>query len=422
MVNPADIERAKQGRNVWNAWAEAAIEAAKSLHGVPADVDFINADISFSFEGFIFPGGASFVGAKFSWSKDTFKEAVFGHYVSFGRAEFDGSVSFERARFQTSTFRRSIFKDDVTFEGAKFAGDDCQFDYAEFCGDANFEEARFESSKIRFQHAQFKRAARFRKACFHNPLDFSQAEFQRVADFAQVTMKGGADFSWAIFDGVAAFEDCIADRPPDFRTARFRVAPNLHASQIGYEPGNESFCRRLFRAAADQHDVRRYRFLKKLAGDAKDHESEVAFLALELRAKRFHESKGFAAIALNLGYEWLSDFGRSVARPTVWLFAVTLSAATMIACAHWTGLDDMLSNLSAIVTLAITNAALLVGSDKWTIRLDAWEQLCASSPHCKPKLLLGNLLGYVQSAFSLFLLFLIGLGLRNRFRAGGSSN
>ena len=57
MGNPADIERAKQGKEVWNAWA-------KDNPG--AEVNFSGETLELDFRGFVFPGATDFSKAKFT--------------------------------------------------------------------------------------------------------------------------------------------------------------------------------------------------------------------------------------------------------------------------------------------------------------------------------------------------------------------
>ena len=79
--------------------------------------------------------------------------------------------------------------------------------------------------------------------------------------------------------------------------------------------------------------------------------------------------------------------------------------------------SSMLAKWGASIVLTLTNATLLVGSDKWTVRSKAFAALSS-----EPSLgLLGDTLASFQSACSLLLLFLIGLAIRNRFRIGGSN-
>ena len=53
MGNPADVERAKQGKEVWNAWA--------AEQNTDAEVDFSGEELKdINFARFVFPGGARF--------------------------------------------------------------------------------------------------------------------------------------------------------------------------------------------------------------------------------------------------------------------------------------------------------------------------------------------------------------------------
>jgi len=68
--------------------------------------------------------------------------------------------------------------------------------------------------------------------------------------------------------------------------------------------------------------------------------------------------------------------------------------------------------------IAATNSFLLLGAEKWTLRTTALKVLCGKNYEFP---LFGQVLTYIQSAFSLLLFFLIGLAFRNRFRMSGSS-
>src|SRR5262249_30384946 len=143
----------------------------------------------------------------------------------------------------------------------------------------------------------------------------------------------------------------------------------------------------------------------------------LAFFALELRTKRLHETKGFWPIALNVAYDWFSDYGRSLWRPLMWLLGLFVISTAVIASMKAQSLTGFVSKLAPALALAFTNARLLLGSDKWELRKEGFEHLCGS---CKANFgLWGDLLAYVQSSLSLLFILLIGLALRNRFRIGG---
>jgi hypothetical protein len=122
-------------------------------------------------------------------------------------------------------------------------------------------------------------------------------------------------------------------------------------------------------------------------------------------------------MTLNVAYDWLSEYGRSVARPIMWLVALITIATAVVLYGHWTG--NTLTSVEAAGIVALTNTALLLGADKWLLRAEAIDHLCSA---CQGKFgLLTDTFFYAQSGFSLILIFLIGLALRNRFRIGGAA-
>ena len=202
--------------------------------------------------------------------------------------------------------------------------------------------------------------------------------------------------------------------------------------------------------ARKKEDAPKFRRLKELAHEAKNHERELKFFADELKAKRFYETNG-PAILISLAFEWLADFGKSVERPTFWLALLTMVASAALS---WKYLPMEGSATTAILLLLATSLLLRLGGGKdawvsWLLLSAAasfmyawapaalilalsnsvpfiggkWSTSCGSfmafRHECEfrgwPIVLAG-----LQSGFSLLLLFLIGLGLRNRFRIGGS--
>ncbi|MCW8971540.1 MAG: pentapeptide repeat-containing protein, partial [Rhodospirillales bacterium] len=91
MANPDDIARAKQGKEVWNKWAEEELgKPAKKR----ASVDFSKTTISdIDFSGFIFPGYANFDDAPFI-GEANFKGAIFAMQAHFLGASFYGEADF----------------------------------------------------------------------------------------------------------------------------------------------------------------------------------------------------------------------------------------------------------------------------------------------------------------------------------------
>ena len=92
----------------------------------------------------------------------------------------------------------------------------------------------------------------------------------------------------------------------------------------------------LFKGDADL--AARWRALKKLAVAAHDHDREQLFFKGELRARRWATDKPWHAVFwFGLLYGWLSDFGRSLVRPIVWLVLLWLVFAGLYLGTHLTG-------------------------------------------------------------------------------------
>jgi hypothetical protein len=377
MANSEDLERARAGKTAWNEWAKAR-RAAKEA---PL-ADFSGEQIAgISFEGFIFPGQANFSGAEFSETA-RFKCAKFYGLASFSRAIFLAEAELDRIWF----FEDANFN-DVRFEKST------NFDHSRFCKFANFYSARF-CEKLSIWAAKFSGEANFQHA------RFNRSEFTGVRFESPLTRFTGASFQHV----------------PDFWATTFATPPLFQGVKVGCakDPGAK-FYRRWFSYAAGPDDAVRFRRLKQLASEWKDHQLELDFFANELRAKRGTETKGFFPVLLNVGYGWLSDFGRSIARPFWSLFILTGVAAvgTFVVYSPTCAMRPAWAALK----VAFTNAALFLGADKWEIRSDAITKLCGAA--CKAEIN-ADPLAYVQSGISLLLLFLLALGLRNRFRIGSN--
>lgn len=128
-----------------------------------------------------------------------------------------------------------------------------------------------------------------------------------------------------------------------------------------------------------------------------DHEKELEFFAHELRCKRGHETTGWASF-LNSLFELTSDYGQSIWRPVQGL-AFTFLAFFGFYIWDGTEVDDafLVSFYASLPFLRVLNDS---GVDSCAD--------CAFDP--------GILLVPLQMLFSLAFLFLLFLGLRNRFK------
>jgi hypothetical protein len=165
-----------------------------------------------------------------------------------------------------------------------------------------------------------------------------------------------------------------------------------------------------FKIVSDTKDVARFRRLKEICENNKDHELALAFHSNEMRAKRWHKT-GLLASLGDMIYSGVCDYGQSVSRPLVlWLgsillfvfpYAALMQSFTFSLKTAWAVL--MFSAFNSIPFLNMAKGAREEGLETlFGTQVDTFSTVYP-------------IMG-VQGIVSLLLLFLVGLGLRNRFR------
>ncbi len=221
----AVLTRWAEGREVWNAWAEAmwdlrceleeaqlwSEEQAEAqdaqyifLHCAAVEFDYLCLKGGADFSDFLFPGIASFRGTCFGDKFASPGDAMFCRALFHGgEARFDGT----KFRGGAAKFRESQFHGgEASFDGAQFHGGDASFSGAQFHGgDAKFIRAQFYGGEARFIRVQFHGGdAAFQWADFNvGDAGFRGAEFHGgAARFDGVRFRsGGARFREAQFWG-----------------------------------------------------------------------------------------------------------------------------------------------------------------------------------------------------------------------------
>ena len=208
----------------------------------------------------------------------------------------------------------------------------------------------------------------------------------------------------------------------------------------------------------DKDEESYYRALKRLAIQAHDHDNEMKFFAGEIRARRYLEDfpwpwqKSLGSSFrywTGLGYDLISDFGRSLWRPLLlWallfcLFSsLYLSKATDLAGDTCKNSNDMTPRYAANA-IAAKNSLLFLGADRADKIKRAYACLYGAAPlynkasdgHPDPRQKMGydklpnaqkhlapnvpaavSILGILHSILSLSLIFLLLLAIRNQFK------
>ena len=371
----------KLGKDAWNDWAEDMHSKRKALEKAgnwavdswgdvqndatknwleEAKADF--SDRAFTpeefpngvdFSGFIFPAAARFSRVSFggdAWFGEAsfggpveFMEASFGEDAWFTAAEFGGEVWFGGASFVgTAWFGQASFGGDVGFTAVKFGGDawfgeasfggTAWFGEASFGGDAGFTAVKFGGDALFFQ-ASFESYTSFERAQFDGPSNFGAIEIKRSLTLKDATFKQVPDFIQANFAQAPRLDD-LSIEPQSLQRLLWLVGDHLWKRR---ELGNQ----RLVLAAAwrvirrSTQNLRpfsreiereaKWRSVKKLANEAHDHSREQEFFAEELKTRRgIGGVKESIILLTSLVYQGLSNFGRSLALPVIWLIVTVI--------------------------------------------------------------------------------------------------
>ncbi len=282
---------------------------------------------------------------------------------------------------QRRDFSRLQFERPVHFGGFVFPSAD--FNEAVFSGYADFSNTTF------FGYAGFREAVFFDDALFRRAV-FSGHTFFSRATFSGATFSGDADFMSVEFKSHTLFVGAkFKTNVPDFRDAILREATEWDCAKWPPPPKDKDKA---------QRQVYAYERLKLEMERLKKHADEQFFFAKELRARRALEPRGSLQWLLNYAYDISSGYGQSVGWPIFWLVVLFALGADFFALAPVHGGAPLAYDVA--VGLSVTNLFSL---------LPYKPKLEELSPAAK-------IIGDLQSVLGLVLLFLLGLGLRNRFR------
>ena len=422
-----------------------------------------------SFEGWLFPSVSEWIAATFE-DDARFDSATFEGDARFNSATFEGDADFDSATFKDGAwFNSATLKEDAGFNSATFEGD-ARFNSATFKGDAWFHRAIFEGD-ARFDSATFEGDARFNSATFEGDADFDSVTFKYGAGFNSATFKDGAwfnsttfeDGAWfnsatfeddagfnsATFEDGAWFNSVCFEKPTRFSDAQFDASASFNSAQIkqAFDLSGARFkevpdfrqthCEEapllddvhidstIIKQPKSSHDpdftvTANYRALKRLAIQGHDHKHEVEFFAEELRSKRLMVDKRWRWDWILSGiFQITSDYGRSILRPFVfWLLIVGLSATTYLLTAKQSATKLALQCVKndgwqwvSAIQLAIGKGLLFPGIADRTLIMQAYDCLYGGAIPALTSAALG-----LQTLVSSALVFLILLGIRNRFK------
>jgi uncharacterized protein YjbI with pentapeptide repeats len=433
----------KQGVKAWNSWVELNPKYHIDFSNLtfrPITTNTHNEEEYISFDGFNFPeGNVDFKGAKFERGLVTFSGINFDKTaVYFSGATFDCMrVSFSGTKFgKVALFDGINFKDtSVDFRGAKFFGGVVSFVNAKFGkGFVNFGNTGFGSTNVDFRSTQFgegntyfnsadfsKATLSFKNATFAGgniefvktkfppeKLSFELIDCKGCFIVSDVNKKGAISFKGASFHNIVSFERFTLDTILDLVGTKISHQLSLHDFSCSLRR-NSSWRKLWFKVASDTEDIARLNRLKELAENNKHHELALRFHADEHRARRW-KTMGLLSSFIDMAFSAVCNYGQSIKRPfLIWLATIPIFALFYAKLSIV--LDYTCTSVSEIMIFSATNSLPFITSSK-AIREATLKQLFDMEAPLNSI----SLVVMSQGIVSVIFIFLIGLGLRNRFR------
>lgn len=356
-------------------------------------------------------GGVSFDEAIFGAGEVSFSCAKFGERLtSFLKTQFgDGQLAFENAEFG---------ENGVSFYGARFGNGDVSFENTLFGkGDVSLQDTTFGTGQVSFEGARLQGNLKIaplesRKTVW----SFRDCSFGGRTEFL---LENGAeavtqfDLRGARFDSSLTLRGAFGS-VPDFR--RSKVTHHVDLSEFSVTLRRKpkwKWLPWLSKVAEDKEDGARLRRLKEIAEGAKDHQKALEFAADENRANRWIKTGKLASV-LDLAFSGFSNYGQSIMRPILWLAGVLALAMLLFLILATTtqadGMIDWAQRIGQSVKLSFSNSVPFLPHAR-DFGLTSKKALFGEHPS-----LWVDAIVAIQGILSFVFLFLIGLGLRNRFR------
>lgn len=394
----------KQGNEAWNSWAEKILEERSELEQknqwkISIDEYGNETPQNKQTEGWLTSAEAIF--------SSEYSPKSFGNSPSFSNLVFPGRTFFDHAKFlKQAKFDRSTFKDRVYFDDAVFEKD-LSLNDTHFYRNASF------------ANATFRKMANFEQTHFHEDANFVNTSFEQFTSFRHSVFKAETSFRACVVKGSFSLGRVTFYEVPNFTQAHFDEAPLLDEIAIS----NDSNGDRRNQESSGHPNLSitsNYRSLKRLAIQGHDHRHEVDFFAEELRSKRAMVDKKWSSDWIISGiFQYTSDYGRSIRRPFLfWLLSTVLSALAYLLTGKLSHNDIPLHCVKgdgwqwvSAIQLAIGKGLVIPGIADRTLIVQAYDCLYGGEIPTLTSVVLG-----LQTLVSSALLFLILLGIRNRFK------
>ncbi len=348
----------------------------------------------------------SFISCRFGKGAKYFSQCVFQVLsISFSGTNFGlGIVSFDGCNF-------SKVRDWVHFVGVKTNGYSFNFMFVQFSEiEVDFSDSVFDNKNISFDCLNFANGNFLFESCeFHGRVSFSDyeenASTARQLSFRKSIFNSTLDISGVNTTGIIDLRETKLATHTTLDNLGFTLA---RWRSVKFLPG--------LLQAASKEDASKLRRLKEIAETNKNHTAALRFHSAEMRARRWHDMPVLSSILDGL-FSMISNYGQSILRPFIaWLILVAGCGSIYSGVLQTNPLAQSLSDVlfqakfadgflySLVQTLPVFPISRSLQQDLYTsLSVDLSPTILSSLT------ILQNLLGVI-------FIFLIGLGLRNRFR------
>lgn len=298
-------------------------------------------------------------------------------------------MNFDAAKFGSG---------NVSFSGANFGDGGVSFVYAEFGdGIVSFRDAEFGNGNVDFSAAKFSNG------------DFLFSNMTCRARFTLERLEGelkSLSFRGATFSNTVSLSGLKVNSMIDLVNTKLTNQLSLHGLECQLKRTRNRFC---LKKAIDLADAERANRVKELAEANKHHALALRFHADEMRAKRWQSGTGNFSSILDLVFDLLCDYGQSVFRPAM-LWVLSIFAFVLPYAALAKECMTSVSQASKLLIFSLSNSLPFLTS--------------AGAARTEGLKLFDDNIMYIavlplmmaQGVVTVILMFLIGLGLRNRFR------
>ena len=392
-----------------------------------------------------------------------FHGSVFNNEASFDSIVFDGEVGFSKTVFNYRTdFKGAVFNDVAYFDEAMFDDKACfngtvfnnltVFKGAKFYNLTNFEGVVF-NSVTHFGEAMFNNEAHFNGTVFNHVGSFYETVYNGRVEFRKVTFRNYAYFDQAVFKSHTNFSDSQFLSATNFTEARFTTrAPRFYQTQFhedtaftmedtywpeitkngiikNFSDEDRLNKKMIIKVGADKgitikDRTAKDKIIKDIAADSKrayirlrqqmnqlqKHDDEHFFYRQEMDCKALLEGRFYWLMSAL--FKGVSDYGYSVGYPIIWL-GILIGLCGKTYWLIWVDIDSCglyysrnFAGALGALGQSISTSFPFFGFQKLYYAADFYR--------AQPAWLRG--LSGFQTVFSFMLIFLLGLGLRNRFR------